>query len=179
MNWPQIDSSWTLFLDRDGVINRRIPGQYVEDWSSFEFLPGTREAIARFSKIFGHIVVVTNQQGIGKGLMTTTQLEQIHQQMLSAIQDAGGRIDAVYFCPDLSIHNPPCRKPNTGMGHQAKADFPTINFSKSVMVGDSASDIAFGRRLGMQLVLIEGKGEEVSGSDYLTFSGLKAFADYL
>ena len=92
---------------------------------------------------------MTNQQGIGKGLMTTEQLHTIHQSMLDKIREQGGRVDAVYFCPDLKSKPDNCRKPGIFMALQAQADFPEIDFSKSIMVGDSFSDMEFGRRTGM------------------------------
>ena len=157
----------TLFLDRDGVINQRIPGDYIKTVSEFQFLPGALEAIVEFSKYFKHIFVVTNQQGIGKGLMTAAQLDAVHHHMLVAIDKAGGRIDQVYYCPELAIHNPNCRKPNPGMAQQAKADFPEIEFETSLMVGDSISDMEFGVNLGMGTVFIEGKGEDPEKLDQL------------
>ena len=89
-----------------------------------------------------------------------------------------GRIDKIYYCPDAPDSNSPNRKPETGMALQAKADFPHIDFSKSVMVGDSNSDMDFGKRLGMTLVFIEGKKEDPSvfAPDF-TFKTLKEFAD--
>ncbi|MBO6517272.1 MAG: HAD family hydrolase [Bacteroidia bacterium] len=154
MNSFKIDKSWTLFLDRDGVINKRLIDDYVKSWDEFEFLPGTINAIADFSQWFGVIVVVTNQQGIGKGLMTVDDLQSIHNQMVESIEQGQGRIDGIYFCPDLKHTNPVCRKPQPGMGYQAKEDFPEIDFSKSIMVGDSLSDMEFGRKLGMKNVFI-------------------------
>ena len=148
MNIP-FDSNWTLFLDRDGVINKRIPGQYVRLWEEFEFLPGVLEALSLFQSIFGRIVIVTNQQGIGKDLMTEADLEAVHRQMLQEIHATGGRIDGVYHCPDLAYENSFCRKPNPGMAYQAKKDFPEIDFKRSLMAGNSLSDIQFGCRLGM------------------------------
>jgi D-glycero-D-manno-heptose 1,7-bisphosphate phosphatase len=150
-------SGWTLFLDRDGVINRRLPGDYVKTWPQFEFLPGVLTAIAGFSTLFKRIIVVTNQQGIGKGLMNEVQLAGIHGRLKETVEAAGGRIDAVYFCPHLAADNCTCRKPNPGMALQAQADFPEIDFSRSVMAGDTASDIQFGLNLGMITVCI---GEE-------------------
>jgi histidinol-phosphate phosphatase family protein len=97
---------------------------------------------------------VTNQQGVGKGLMTAMTLEQIHFKMIDAIRAHGGNIDAVYYCPYLSSIQPRCRKPNTGMAEQAKEDFPEINFKKSIMVGDSDSDIEMGNRLDMYSIKI-------------------------
>ena len=145
---------FTLFLDRDGVINRRIPGSYVKDCSAFEFLEGSLEAVIGFRDLFTRIVVVTNQQGIGKGIMTTEDLNEVHDHMLKAINSAGGHIDKVYHCPKLASLNPRCRKPNPGMGEKAQADFPEIQFKESVMVGDSLSDMEFGIRLGMTTVFI-------------------------
>lgn len=155
MKLPHFDKSWTLFLDRDGVINHRIPGAYVRNWEEFEFMENVPEAIAVLSKIFGRIVVVTNQQGIGKGLMTAEQLVTLHDTMYRKVMDAKGRIDAVYFCPKLASENPICRKPEAGMAYQAQRNFPEINFKKSVMVGDSLSDMGFGSKVGMWNVLVE------------------------
>jgi histidinol-phosphate phosphatase family protein len=151
---PTMDASWTLFLDRDGVINHRIMGDYVKRPDEFVFLPGVKEAISKFSRIFGKIVVVTNQQGIGKGLMTPADLASIHQKMEIEVSKAGGRIDKIYHCPGLAAHQPLCRKPLPGMAMDAFSDFPEIDLSKSIMVGDSLSDIEFGRRLGMFTVKI-------------------------
>ena len=144
-----IDESWTLFLDRDGVINERIVGDYVKNIEEFQFIPGALEAIARFSKLFGRLVVVTNQQGIGKGLMTERNLMDVHRYMCSEIEKHGGKIDAVYFAPQLAKENSQLRKPNIGMALLAQQDFPEINFQKAVMIGDSDSDILFGQSLGM------------------------------
>jgi len=149
---------WTLFLDRDGVINRRIVDGYVTQWEDFRFLDGVLEAFASLSKIFGHIVIVSNQQGVGKGMMSMENLEMIDNKMKEEIRQAGGRIDASYYSPYLSSENHPDRKPGTGMALKAKADFPVIDFSRTVMVGDSAADMEFGKKLGMITVLI---GEEV------------------
>lgn len=150
----KIDTTWTLFLDRDGVINRKLDGDYVKNWEEFEFLPGALEALASFAKLFGHIVIVTNQQGIGKGLYTAEDLTEVHRRMMEQITNAGGRIDKIYFCPGLAKDDPPCRKPNPGMAHDAKKDFPSIDFSRSIIVGDSISDMEMGRNVGMHTVFI-------------------------
>lgn len=151
-----VDQSWTLFLDRDGVINTRKMGGYIEHVEEFEFLPGVLDALVQFNKQFGRIVVVTNQQGIGKGIMTEEQLHSVHAHMLQEVQKVGGRIDRCYFAPELSSPTNVMRKPNSGMGMTAQRDFPEIDFSKSIMVGDSDSDIEFGIKLGMKTVRIGG-----------------------
>lgn len=152
------DTSWTLFLDRDGVINEEILGSYVTDWKEFHFCDGALEAIKRLSSCFGRIVVVTNQRGVGRGIMSLDSLKDITSRMTSAISDAGGRIDKVYTATAISDadHN---RKPNTGMALQAKEDFPEIDFKKSVMVGNSLSDMEFGKRLAMYTVFLTTKHE--------------------
>lgn len=161
--FQEIDHSWTLFLDRDGVINRRIPESYVTAIKEFEFLPGSKEAIAECASVFKHILVVTNQQGIGKGLMTESDLEAIHHHMQMEVHLAGGRIDEAYFCPGLKRDNPICRKPEIGMYLQACDDFPEIHPEKSIMVGDSPSDIQFGRKAGIKILV--GIGDRLEAED--------------
>jgi D-glycero-alpha-D-manno-heptose 1-phosphate guanylyltransferase len=150
----KVDKSWTLFLDRDGVINERIVDGYVKNVEEFIFNEGVVETIKKLSAVVGRIVVVTNQQGIGKGLMTTDDLNKVHDFMLSEIERAGGRIDNIYFAPGLASPTNELRKPNIGMAIQAKKDFPEINFSKSVMIGDSPSDMAFGKNAGMKTIFV-------------------------
>ena len=149
-----INTDWSLFLDRDGVINERIPGDYVKSCEQLVLLPGVVEAVKIFSETFGHIFVVTNQQGIGKGLMTESELTVIHNFMTVEIEKGGGRIDRIYHSPYLESAHHHTRKPNPGMALQAKHDFPAVRFSRSVMVGDSISDMLFGKNLGMTTVFI-------------------------
>ena len=171
------DKTWTLFLDRDGVINRRPPGDYVKQWSEFMFLPGVPGALAQLSKIFGRIIIVTNQQGIGKGLMTYEDLQTIHRRMVNEIEKAGGRIDAIYYCPDLEEKPDNCRKPAKTMAVKAKNDFHDIDFTKSIMAGDTENDMLFGKNAGMTTVLINTNGMEDPGrlADFV-FPDLPAFA---
>ena len=157
----KFNSDWTLFLDRDGVINRRLPGKYVRSVAEFEFLPNVPDAIAVFTQIFGRVIVVTNQQGIGKGLMTEQDLEIIHQYMFKKIEAFGGQIEAAYFFFFLRDAPFSCRKPEPVMALWAQRDFPEIRFKKSAMVGDSLSDMFFGRTLGMQTIFVETNPEEV------------------
>lgn len=149
-----LNKEWTLFLDRDGVINKRLVGDYVKTPDEFVFIEGVPEALAALSNVFGRIFVVTNQQGIGKGLMSEEDLRIIHDLMVKRIEEEGGFISKIYHCPELKKHNSPFRKPNTGMAEQAKRDFPEIDFSMSVMVGDSQADMEFGRRMGMKNIYI-------------------------
>jgi histidinol-phosphate phosphatase family protein len=150
----RIDGSWTLFLDRDGVINRRIVDGYVKDWNSFEFLPGVIEALRRFSGMFGNIIVVSNQQGVGKGLMTEAAVNAIHKKMREVVHKEGGRIDAVFFSPHLESAHSIFRKPGIGMALRARKQFPGLKFKHAIMAGDSFSDMLFGKRAGMKTVFL-------------------------
>lgn len=171
-----IDSGWTLFLDRDGVINVRFPGDYVKHAGEFEFIPGAKEAIAQLSRVFGRIIVVTNQQGIAKGFYSHDDLLAIHDFMTEEIDAAGGKIDAVYYAPQLAAENSPMRKPGIGMAVQAQKDFPEIDFSKSVMVGDSDSDMEFARRAGMKAFFVGDKNELATPVEGI-FDSLADFAE--
>jgi histidinol-phosphate phosphatase family protein len=173
-----IDRSWTLFLDRDGVINEKLDNDYVKRWEEFRFLEGSLEAVAALSRLFGKIVVVTNQQGIGKWLYTSEALEEIHRRMVEAIVAQGGRIDRVYFSPYLDAEKHPSRKPATGMALQAKMDFPEIEFKKSVMVGDSMSDMKFGKAAGMQTAFISPLPRKDEHIDF-NFASLLQFSQAL
>ena len=149
-----IDKSWTLFLDRDGVINHEKPNEYITSVEKFKFIDGALDAIAYFSKLFGRIVIVTNQQGIGKGLMTEEDFKEITNFMLKEINQARGKIDQVYHSPYLSELKHEMQKPRTGMAIQAKQDFPEIDFDKSVMIGNSDRDMAFGNTMGMKCIFV-------------------------
>ncbi len=150
----RVDRSWTLFLDRDGVMNYEKPGDYVYNWNEFIFYEGVPEAIKILGEIFGLTIMVTNQRGIGKGLMTEQDLQSIHGNMLQTIEAAGGRIDRIYYCPSATDDDP-FRKPNPGMAFLAKKDFEQIDFSRSVMVGNNISDMEFGRNAGMHTVFLK------------------------
>jgi histidinol-phosphate phosphatase family protein len=176
------DSYSALFLDRDGVINERIEDGYVTTWSEFSFIDGALEAIAKLATIFDRIFIVTNQQGVGKGLMSKEDLEEIHKLMIEGIERGGGRIDAIFYCPDLSTKAYNCRKPGVVMGLQARKRFPEIRFRRSFMAGDTASDMIFGGKLGMKRVFIDGGSFHANPGKYgcdLRFDSLLKFAEYI
>lgn len=148
-----IDKTWTLFLDRDGVINIEKKGTYVLKLDGFFFSDGVQIAMQKLSSAFGLILVATNQRGIARGTVKLEDLQSIHAYMLEEINKHSGRIDKIYFCGDLHDESPN-RKPNPGMALQAKKDFPQIDFSKSIMVGNTLSDMQFARNAGMYSVFI-------------------------
>jgi D-glycero-D-manno-heptose 1,7-bisphosphate phosphatase len=175
----EVDDTWTLFLDRDGVINKNKDDSYVFNKKEFQFIEGTLEALAKLHDVFGKIIIITNQRGIGKGLMDERALGEIHQHMLDEIEQAGGWIDAIYYCVinDAKHHE---RKPNPGMILEAGRMYPEIQFSKSIMVGDKMSDMQLGRNTGVFTVMINSSqsGDFIFHPDVdLRFDSLKEFAD--
>lgn len=154
INLPQIDQRWTLFLDRDGVINEEKENSYVFHYGEFVFYDRVKEALRICASAFGRIVVVTNQRGVGKGMMTAEDLRIIHERMVGEIMLAGGRIDRIYYADSLDNDHPD-RKPNPGMALAAQADFPEIDLTCALMVGNNISDMEFGRKAGMVTVFLK------------------------
>jgi len=149
-----VQQDWTLMLDRDGVINRRIVDGYVTQWSEFEFLPGVLDAIGILAQRFKYIFIVTNQQGIGKGLMSMAEVDEIHDKMCEAIEAHGGRIDGILVCPQLATDPDNYRKPNPQMAFMIEDCAPDIDMQRTLMVGDSNTDIEFGHNAGCHTVFI-------------------------
>ncbi len=174
-DFKNIDASWTLFLDRDGVINKKLEGDYVKSVAEFEFLPGAKEAIVGFSKVFGRIIIVTNQQGVGKGLMSDLDLQSVHQYLLDEVKKVGGHIDAVYYAPQLATENSEMRKPKVGMAIKAKEEFLDVDFDKSIMVGDSISDMQFGENAKMMTIFISAS----KSSEYFSIPSIKALNELI
>lgn len=153
LDLKQIDKSWTLFLDRDGVINEERLGEYVLHWGEFVFSKGVLDVFKKLSDTFGRVIIISNQRGVGKGFMTEEALQTIHLEMQREVEIVNGKIDKIYYCTekDEKCFN---RKPNPGMAIQALKDFPDINLSKSIMVGNKPSDMKFGRAAGVFTVFV-------------------------
>ncbi len=148
------DRMKTLFLDRDGVVNVQIVGGYVETIGQFVFADGFLEAMKLLRPKFRHIILVTNQQCIGKGICTRKQVDDIHNYLQQRLSAQNTPLDAVYCCPHLAAEHCSCRKPAIGMALMAKRDFPDIDFSDSIMLGDSLSDMQFAVNAGIMPVHI-------------------------
>ncbi len=159
-----IDNTWTLFLDRDGVINHQNMDGYILTWDEFIFYEGVLEAMPIFKRQFKHTFIVTNQRGVGKGHLSEEELNNIHKQMQRSIEIAGGNINQVYFCPDIDASSEG-RKPNTAMALQAQHEFPAINLTKSIMVGNSMSDMEFGRNIGAVTVFLTTTNHAITDAD--------------
>jgi histidinol-phosphate phosphatase family protein len=137
---PTTGTRPAIFLDRDGVINRRIAGGYVTNWRQFTFVRGIKTALARLSRMGIPLIVVSNQAGVGKGFVTRHALRDITERFVAALAKAGARIDAVYYCPHTPEDRCSCRKPRPGLLRQAARDW-RLSLKRSVLIGDSLSDL--------------------------------------
>lgn len=148
-----------IFLDRDGVICQNRT-DHVKNWNEFKFLPGVQKSLAALSWVGLPIIVVTNQAAVGRGMLTTEILDDIHQRMVAEITAYGGRIDRIFYCPHLPQEGCHCRKPEPGMLLQAARDLD-LDLAGSYLVGDAASDIQAGQQVGCHTILVlTGRGQE-------------------
>lgn len=141
---------WCLFLDRDGVINRQIIGDYVRTWRDFEWLPQAQCALKILAEWAPHLVVVTNQQGIGKGLMSLDDVSAIHQELRSSLAAQGTKIDGFKVCPHLESAHCDCRKPKPGLVMDTLEQYSGIDPSLSIVAGDSPSDLELARNVALR-----------------------------
>lgn len=142
-----------VFLDRDGVINASPKGRYVTRWGEFRFLPGSLKALQRLHAMDWPVVVISNQSGVGRGMMTKGTLEVVTRKMLEVVARRGGRIDAVYYCTHAPDHGCSCRKPSLRLMKQAARRLH-VDLKHSFMVGDNRTDIEMGRRARCKTVLV-------------------------
>jgi len=163
-----------VILDRDGVLNTRPPrAQYVTKWEEFQWLPGVKEALSVLSQAGYRIIVVSNQAGIGRGVMTEASLEAIHTRMKTEVLEAGGRIDAIYYCPHDWEDGCDCRKPKPGMLFQAQRDF-NLDLSRTVFVGDDERDAQAAEAAGCPSRLISEQTSLLDVSRQLLLGSLQA-----
>jgi len=148
-----------VFLDRDGVINQN-QRDYVKSWDEFEFLPGALAALRRLASTRYAIVVVSNQSAINRGLVSWAEVNAINDRMLREIEEAGGRIDAVYICPHRPDEECDCRKPKPGLLYQAASELD-IDLASSYLVGDALSDMEAALAAGCTpFLVLTGRGRE-------------------
>lgn len=147
-----ITRDWTLFLDRDGVLNELLPGNYVKHVGEWKWREGVLDSLTVLRKQFNYIFIITNQQGIGKGIMSALDLAIVHAGMNHDLKRVGVELNGVYYAPYLVKENHPWRKPGTGMLEGACKDHPEVDPTKSIFVGDSASDLKAGKAFGAKTV---------------------------
>ena len=153
------DGLTAVFLDRDGVINRKAPeGDYVRSLAEFHFLPGALEGLALLGRLAVPLIVVTNQRGIARGHMTEEDVRAIHAHLLDRVREAGGRLDLILHCPH-EAGTCDCRKPGTAMFEEAARAIPSIVLERSAVIGDKPSDMEAARRIGARAILIDAPGE--------------------
>jgi D-glycero-D-manno-heptose 1,7-bisphosphate phosphatase len=145
---------WTAFLDRDGTITHKPPeGSYVLAPDQLRLLPGAGAAIRRLNQAGWRVVVITNQRGIARGLMSEDDLRHLHERLLELLGDWGATIDLIYHCPH-EAGTCDCRKPGTGLLERARKDDPEITFERAILIGDSQIDVDAGRAAGIRTVAI-------------------------
>ncbi len=164
-----------VVLDRDGVINydRDDYIKHIDEWRP---IPGSLDAIAKLTQSGWRVVVATNQSGVGQGLLDMATLNAIHAKMHRAVNQAGGRIEAVFYCPDTDEAQSPCRKPNPGMFHAIAERF-NVTLDQAPCVGDSLRDLQAAAAVGGQPILVlTGKGRKTRGAGNLP-EGTTVYAD--
>jgi D-glycero-D-manno-heptose 1,7-bisphosphate phosphatase len=148
-----------IFVDRDGVINENR-ADHVKTWSEFVFEWGALDGLVKLAGLNLPIIVITNQGAIGRGMTSCDAVEEIHRRMTIAVQQAGGRIDGVLYCPHHPNDNCSCRKPRPGMLVQAASRW-NIDLKRSFLIGDAATDLEAGKAAGCQVALVKtGRGVE-------------------
>ena len=168
---------WTLFLDRDGVINQYLPADYAKTKDDFILNNDVVEAIGELKRIFHRVVMVTNQQGIGKEVMSNADLENVHLKLFNSLKEKGiSYFDSAFYAPYLKADKHHWRKPSTGMMLKSQEYFPEINFNESVVVGDSPGDMELAQKMGAIRVKIRNPEFDFDNQDY-TYTNLKEFVD--
>jgi len=142
-----------IFIDRDGVINCRRPGDYVLNWSQFEFMPGIREALKQLASLGLPMIIISNQAAVGKGLLDPPGLVEITARMNEALLADGTSLAAAYYCTHRIEDHCPCRKPKPALLFSAAADF-NIDLSRSIFIGDSDTDVQSARAAGCASALL-------------------------
>lgn len=146
-----------VILDRDGVINEDSD-EYIKTPDEWIPIPGSLEAIAKLNQAGHQVVVATNQSGIARGLYTEAELGEIHQKMKAMLQQVGGHLDGIFYCPHHPDEHCDCRKPKPGLLRQIADQFHT-DFKDALLVGDAKRDIDCAHAMHCRAVLVRtGKG---------------------
>jgi D-glycero-D-manno-heptose 1,7-bisphosphate phosphatase len=164
-----------VILDRDGVINYDSD-QYIKSPDEWRPIPGSLDAIARLTQWGWRVVVATNQSGVGRGLFEMDTLNAIHDKMMRAVAQAGGRIDAIFFCPHTNADKCACRKPKPGMLQEIAQRF-NADLAGVPAIGDSLRDLQAAIAVGAQpMLVLTGKGQKTHADPALPV-GIPVFPD--
>ncbi len=171
--------NYTLFIDRDGVINQPIIDDYAKKPQDLKFIDGAIKAIGILQSLFKQVIMVTNQQGVGKGVMTNQDLEDVHLKLYNQIKTEGlNYFDLALYAPYLKTDNHNWRKPQNGMLLKASNSLKDIDFNKAIMVGDSPGDMALADAVNCIKVRIKNNQFSFNNQHY-TFTSLIDFTKYL
>lgn len=158
-----MEETQAIFIDRDGVVNHRLVGDYVKRWEEFAFLPDIFSVLPEIHREGRLAILITNQRGIGRRLMSIEDLEEIHGRMQGELEArTGHRFDAIYFCPHDRDEGCDCRKPRPGMLLSAARDYH-LDLAGSWMIGDSESDVEAGLAAGCHAARVGGLGTLTKG----------------
>ena len=172
-------SEYTLFLDRDGVLNLPIVDDYARKADDLVLVEDIVQSMSSLIGLFKRVVLVTNQQGVGRELMSERDLEDVHLKLYLALKSQGiVWFDAAFFAPYLKTEDHAWRKPSNGMLLMAKEYFNDIDFSKAIMVGDSPGDMKLADTVGLLKVRIENPQFSFDNQDF-TFPTLASFVSHL
>jgi D-glycero-D-manno-heptose 1,7-bisphosphate phosphatase len=172
-----------VILDRDGVINHDS-AQFIKSPDEWKPVPGSLDAIAKLNQSGHRVIVATNQSGVGRGLFDMNALNAINRKMHDAVFQAGGRIDAVFFCPHAADSNCGCRKPKTGLFVDISARF-NMSLAGVPAIGDSLRDLQAASAVGAHpMLVLTGKGEKTRAAgdlplDTMIFDNLLAAAKHI
>lgn len=150
----------TVFLDRDGVINRRRK-HYVTTWAEFHMLPGVVDSIVRLTRSGFRVIVVTNQSAIGRGLVSRTVVDDIHERVAARVQKAGGRISAFLVCPHTPDDGCPCRKPAAGLLLLAQTEMQ-VDLATAMLVGDQLTDVEAANAAGCLPIIVQASRKQAA-----------------
>jgi len=171
-----------VLLDRDGVINRRIVSGYVTCWEKFVFLPSALEALRLLNEKNYRVIVVSNQAGVGKGLMTAAHLDEITRRFVAEVEAQGGRILGVYYCTHRPEDGCECRKPKPGLLRRAQAEH-RFDFGRTYLVGDTESDLLAAHAAGCPAIKVsdtrDAALEKLPHAPRVTVPNLLAAAEFL
>ncbi len=142
-----------IFLDRDGVINRGRDDGYITCWGEFDFLPGVFRALRKLTEAGFKIIIISNQQGVGKRLYSMQSLADLTERMLERIKRNQAKIWSIHYCPHLVEENCACRKPKPGLFKQAVVGM-MVDFKQTYFIGDTQKDVEAGENLGMKTILV-------------------------
>jgi heptosyltransferase-2 len=151
MSQTNLLEGFTVFLDRDGTLN--YDSGYLKSASELKLLPGVGPALARLKAAGARLVVVTNQSGVGRGILTLKDLEAIHARLEGLLEQDDAALDAIYFCPHHPDDGCRCRKPARGMVDRAVSELQ-VDLRRSYLIGDHARDVQLAKAVGAKAILV-------------------------